>query len=231
MSKLLTLAGTELEIQEIQTWNERMFRLYQSDRLYFHPNFLIRKIQARRIHTILEFLEVSPNDAVLDVGCGEGHLFAHLPRSARRVGIDLCRTALAVAGERNHNVEWIYGDVHCMPFRSHLFDKVCCSEVIEHVLDPVCLIHELFRVVKPTGRVVLTIPTEKALNRVKDLMLSNPFGRQLFPDIPRRTEWHLTEYSPELLQTQVRDLFRIERAKQLPWAWLGLGYGILCTPK
>jgi len=231
MSKLLTLAGTEVEIQEIQTWNERMFRLYQSDRLYFHPNFLIRKIQARRIRTIVDFLQVSPNDAVLDVGCGEGHLFAHLPRSARRVGIDLCRTALAVAGERYHNAEWVHGDVHCMPFQSHLFDKVCCSEVLEHVLNPDRLIRELFRVVKPTGRVVLTIPIEKALNRVKDLMLTNPFGRQLFPDIPRRTEWHLTEYSPELLQTQVRDLFCIERAKQLPWSWLGLGYGILCTPK
>jgi ubiquinone/menaquinone biosynthesis C-methylase UbiE len=231
MNKLLTLAGTEVEAHEIRIWNERMFRLYQPDRLYFHPNFLIRKIQAKRIHTIVDCLEVSPKDAVLDVGCGEGHLFAHLPRSARRVGIDLSRAALIVARKRNENVEWVHGDVQCMPFPSRSFDKICCSEVIEHVISPDRLIGELARVIKPTGRVVLTVPIEKALNRIKDVMLTNPFGRHLFPDIPRRTEWHLTEYSPELLQTQVRDLFRIERAKILPWSWLALGYGILCTPK
>ena len=231
MSRLHTIAGTEFDIAEFQAWNERMFRHYGNDRLYYHPNALIRRIQRRRIQTIVDFLDIRKGDSVLDAGCGEGHLFSRVPASARQTGIDLSSAALEIAASRNPSAEWIHADLHKMPFADHTFDKICCSEVIEHVPDPVAVIRELHRVVKPEGRVIITVPNEVAINRLKDAVLSNAIGRRFFPVIPRRTEWHLTEYTPTLLRTQASTCFNLLRDRILPWRWLRLGYGVLCAPK
>jgi 2-polyprenyl-3-methyl-5-hydroxy-6-metoxy-1,4-benzoquinol methylase len=231
MSKVHTVAGTEVKVREFESWNERMFVHYGNDRLYYHPNRIIRMIQAQRIRTIVSFMEIADSDVVLDAGCGEGYIFSRLPRSVRRVGVDLSPTALEIASSRNPDIEWIRSNVQRMPFDANTFDKVCCSEVIEHVIDPQAVIEELHRVVKPTGRVVITVPNEQTINRVKDMVLNTRLGRRIFPDIPLRTEWHLTEYTPLLLRSQIQRHFVIQREKVLPIAGLGLGYSVLCTPR
>lgn len=231
MSRLQTVAETEVEVHEFETWNERMFVHYGNDRLYYHPNLLIRAIQRQRIRTILSYMEIEVADTVLDAGCGEGHLFSRLPWSMRRVGVDLSVTALEIAARRNPEVEWVRGNVQNLPFEPATFDKICCSEVIEHVIEPEAVIRELRRVVKPTGRVVITVPNERAINRAKDLLLNNWLGRRIFSGIPLRTEWHLTEYTPELLRAQLSRYFKIQREKVLPVAGLGLGYSVLCIPR
>jgi len=231
MSKIHTLAGTEINAQEFASWNERMFACYGNNRLYYHSNLIIRRIQARRIHTVLSFMRVKASDVVLDAGCGEGYLFSQLPPCRRRVGVDLSTSALDIARARDSGASWIQADLENLPFHISTFDKVCCSEVIEHVLSPLRVIEELHRVVKPSGTVVFTVPNERSMNRIKDLVLSNSFGRMVFPDIPRRTEWHLTEYTPALLRSQVKASFQILRERTLPMSVFGLGYGILCAPK
>jgi SAM-dependent methyltransferase len=45
-----------------------------------------------------------------------------------------------------------------LPFRDGSFDAAVCTEVLEHVADPRGVLHELARVVRPGGRVVVTVP-------------------------------------------------------------------------
>jgi len=208
-----------------------MFLSYGNDRLYFHKNLLVRRIQAKRISTILNFLDVQPADHLLDAGSGEGYLFTKARTCARMVGADISPSALNIATTRNPGAEWIRCNLQYMPFADHSFDKICCSEVIEHVLDPTAVLRELHRVIKPDGRLVITIPNERNMNRLKDVVLQSAWGRYVFPKIPTRTEWHLTEYSPALLLNQLETLFGVQRTKTLPWSWLPLGYGVLCRPK
>src|SRR2546423_3709411 len=122
MSRLQTVAGTEVEVRDFESWNERMFVHYGNDRLYFHPNFIIRKIQTQRINTVIDFMHVEPSDVVLDAGCGEGHLFSKLPSSQRQIGVDLSRTALEIAARRDSNAEWILLDLQRLPFSKETFD-------------------------------------------------------------------------------------------------------------
>jgi len=231
MSRFHTGDGTANNIREFESWNEQMFVQYGNDRLYYHPNFLIRKIQTQRISNIVNFMQVQASDTVLDAGCGEGYLFSRLPRSQWQVGVDLSPTALRIAARRNLQAMWIRADVHKLPFDTHTFDKICCSEVIEHILAPQDAIRELHRVLKSSGRLIMTVPNERSINRIKDIMLRNEIGRFLFPDIPLRTEWHLTEYTPALLRSQVLGYFRILKEKTLPVMGFGLGYCILCAPQ
>ncbi len=49
-------------------------------------------------------------------------------------------------------------DAHNLPFDDAVFDCVVANEVFEHLTDPVKACDELFRVLKPGGRAVISIP-------------------------------------------------------------------------
>ena len=72
-----------------------MFVHYGNDRLYYHPNRIIRMIQAQRVRTIVSFMEIADSDAVLDAGCGEGYIFSR--RGARRAELQREDTGAADA--------------------------------------------------------------------------------------------------------------------------------------
>lgn len=211
-------------------WNDQMFTKWGSDRLYQHPSNLVRLIQKRRIQTIVSWLDVADTDTVLDMGCGEGFLFTRTMAKRCSVGVDLSTRALDVARARNKQAVWVNADVCNLPFADSSFDKICCSEVIEHVLYPDQVLKELRRVVKVNGRIIITIPDETRINQVKDHILTNRVGRWLFPGIPLRTEWHLTNYDAGLLKHQLKGRFEVEREQSLPFAWLRLGHAVLCRP-
>src|SRR5690606_5243033 len=45
-----------------------------------------------------------------------------------------------------------------LPFRPETFDLVCCMDAFEHFPDPDLGAHEFFRVLKPGGRMFLSVP-------------------------------------------------------------------------
>ncbi len=116
----------------------------------------------------LDRLELSPEDRLLDVGCGEGrHCFGALERGARVVGIDvdaeaLLRSAAALryrAGELGRSGALLRGDAFSLPFPDASFDAAICSEVMEHVHDVDAAARELVRVLRPGARCAITVPT------------------------------------------------------------------------
>jgi SAM-dependent methyltransferase len=133
-------------------------------------------------------LELRPGDLLLDAGCGEGrHCFGALERGARVVGLDLDRDALgrgsgplrARAKELDSFGAMIHGNAFRLPFRDATFDRVICSEVMEHVHDWKGAARELARVVKPDGKVAITIPTatsEHLYLRLGDDYFESPGG-------------------------------------------------------
>jgi SAM-dependent methyltransferase len=50
------------------------------------------------------------------------------------------------------------GDAALIPFGSGTFDAVICSELLEHVPDPRAVLSEVFRVLKPCGILLGTVP-------------------------------------------------------------------------
>jgi SAM-dependent methyltransferase len=49
-------------------------------------------------------------------------------------------------------------DAACIPFRGDVFDAVICSELLEHVPEPSLVLQEVFRVIKPGGCLLVTVP-------------------------------------------------------------------------
>jgi SAM-dependent methyltransferase len=116
-------------------------------------------------------LDVRPGMNVLDLGCGEGrHAFEAFRRGASVVAVDwgsdeVTTTrqwlqAIRAAGEApvGARAEVVRGDLTALPFPDASVDRVIASEVLEHVPDDAAAIAEIARVVKPGGRVAITVP-------------------------------------------------------------------------
>lgn len=122
------------------------------------------------INTInFEKLGLSKGDKLLDMGCGLGRhsLLAFRDFSVDVYGVDLGFQDISEAKKRvsdmqvnicKGQVNFAQANGYCLPFSDSSFDKVLCSEVLEHVPDYTALIKELIRVLKPGGRLALSVP-------------------------------------------------------------------------
>jgi SAM-dependent methyltransferase len=94
--------------------------------------------------------------AVLDVGCGTGHLAGELLAAGHRVTA-LDRLPEALGAARNRGLGLLRADAGRLPLRGGAFDAVTLLDVLEHV-DDAATLAELRRVVRPGGLLVLTVP-------------------------------------------------------------------------
>jgi SAM-dependent methyltransferase len=116
-------------------------------------------------------LDVRPGMTVLDLGCGEGrHAFEAYRRGARVVAVDwgvpeVATTkrwlgAIAAAGEApaGARYEVVRGDLRALPVPGASVDRVIAAEVLEHIPDDAAALAEIARVLRPGGRVAVTVP-------------------------------------------------------------------------
>jgi len=52
----------------------------------------------------------------------------------------------------------LVADAHSLPFPDNTFDSVIAIEVFEHLHNPALAANELFRVTRPAGKVLVTVP-------------------------------------------------------------------------
>jgi len=113
----------------------------------------------------VERLALAPGSAVLDVGCGTGA--SALPAAAevgprgRVIGVDLAERLLAIARQkvdrhRLANVEFKTGDMENLGYPDDHFDAVVSVFSIFFVTDMVRQVRELWRMVRPGGRLAIT---------------------------------------------------------------------------
>jgi len=97
--------------------------------------------------------EITPNVAILDVGCGlrpYGDFFSH----TKYTGIDVEQSGRKLGDKKPDQ----FFDGLNIPFEAFSFDVVICTQVLEHCLDPRKLLSEIHRVLKPAGKLFLTVP-------------------------------------------------------------------------
>ncbi len=119
----------------------------------------------------LDALGVAAGDRVLDLGCGTGrHAYAALERGAHVVALDLDPSLLHEVGAmcaaliaegpapEGSSATFLCGDATVLPFADGSFDHVIASEVLEHIPQDSLAIREIARVLRPRGRVAVTVP-------------------------------------------------------------------------
>jgi len=102
---------------------------------------------------VLDWLAAMPDERILDIGCGDGHLTRRIADSgAAVVGLD-ASTEMAAAA-RNLGIEAVEGNAEALPFAAQSFDAVFSNAALHWVRDQDAMIGEVRRVLKPNGRFV-----------------------------------------------------------------------------
>lgn len=124
-----------------------------------------------------------PSGRFLEAGCGPAAIALNLAaRGVEVAGVDVSSNALRAASEafagRGLAGQFVRGDVRRIPFTSATFDFVYAGGVVEHFLDTGRAVSEMRRVLRPGGRLLITVPA---------LTLSYPylFLRGNVPALPR----------------------------------------------
>lgn len=116
---------------------------------------LLVDFQFNSIYKHMKLFLPSLTGKVVDVGAGESP-FMHLLNSAAAEYIGLDTHDAKKFGYANSRI--IEFDGSHLPFEDNSVDHFICTEVLEHVEEPQQLIAEMYRVTKPGGRGVITIP-------------------------------------------------------------------------
>jgi SAM-dependent methyltransferase len=93
------------------------------------------------------------NGLVLDAGAGEAR-FSHLFAGRQYIALDL----------RIGDSSWDYSAIHlcadlaALPLADHSVERILNLQVLEHVEEPSEVLREFWRVLKPGGRLYLTVP-------------------------------------------------------------------------
>ncbi|MHB8244568.1 MAG: class I SAM-dependent methyltransferase [Acidimicrobiales bacterium] len=116
-------------------------------------------------------LGLARTESVLDMGCGAGrHAFECLRRGARVVALDAdevevkgvatMMAAMTQAGEVPEGASGIAvrGSALQLPFGTASFHRIIAAEVLEHIPEDESAMQELARVLRPGGRMAVTVP-------------------------------------------------------------------------
>jgi len=176
----------------------------------------------KRMNFILENLGLHENHVILDIGCGHGIYLHELCKYTNNcIGIDFTHHDF----EGNKKSEFIQMSAENLGFQNETFDKIIMIEVIEHLFNDSKALHEIRRVLKPSGSIVLTAPNKlfpfetHGMKIGSMIISSHGFGFPILPYLPFIVRKYITNakvYTPSnIVQLLANNGFQIGKMNYL----------------
>jgi 2-polyprenyl-3-methyl-5-hydroxy-6-metoxy-1,4-benzoquinol methylase len=161
------------------------------------------KESKRSSHAYAESLVGTGHD-VLDIGCGEGILAAALSKNGNRVtGADILpRAANESVLEQYFSVDLNEGIAPMVEaLHGKNFDRVLLLDVVEHLVRPEPLLRQIRRVLKPDGRLILSVPNIANLT----IRMSLLFGRFDYTERGILDKTHVRFFTRKTIRRMLRE--------------------------
>ncbi len=125
----------------------------------------------RRIKRLLKYMNLRPNDRVLDIGCGNALLLDYIrDKIGSYIGVDFSEDFIKVAKERAEKMNVVNAHFTCediidfvskQPDKS--FDKIFALDFVEHIYDNefIALFSGLNRILKDGGELYIHTPNRE----------------------------------------------------------------------
>lgn len=148
----------------IQDEYKKLYQLQESYWWFRGKEYLISKLMDAHYHR-------GGKLRILDVGCGTGYLTKTLSSYGDATGLDMADIALEFC-KMNGIAHVSKGSISSIPYPDKEFDLVCALDVLYHqaVENDEDAIRELYRVLKPGGRVIITTSAMKCLFGKNDIV-------------------------------------------------------------
>lgn len=154
---------------------------------------------------------------LLDFGCGKGtitgEIIAMNPR-ADITGVDVSQEALDFISKKFKKQKFYkIEDGGKLPFKDNTFDFIIASDVLEHVYDTENAFTELARILKPGGRILISVPYN---GKLKNVIITLFFYESVFtPYTP-----HIRFFSKKSLGEALSNV----RLRPIKWGYYGRFY-------
>jgi SAM-dependent methyltransferase len=160
---------------------------------------------------------------ILDAGCGTGINLRYLQAYGDAYGLDLSKEALKFSRMRGPS-PLVCGSVDMLPLKNDLFDLVVALDVIEHIQDDISAVHELNRVLRPDGCLIVTVPAYQFLWSDHDIAVHHKrrYTRLQLRDllqmggfiVERATYWNFLLFLPIAAMRLLKRATHIKENKQ-----------------
>ncbi|MEM9362149.1 MAG: class I SAM-dependent methyltransferase [Bacteroidota bacterium] len=153
---------------------------------------LTRKADPYLAQQILSHLKPGHNGKYLDIGCGTGNYTHEFQKQGFDfIGIDPSQVMLNKAKSKNKEVSWKIGSAENTGLPQSSVDGVIASLTLHHWNSLELGFSELYRVIKPKGRIVLFTSTPKQMQG-----------------------YWLNHYFPKMLLDSIRQMPSLEQVKK-----------------
>lgn len=134
-----------------QRWNQE----YAAGRW----DFLSSPLERTRLSLVAGMLRCAPEDDVLDLGSGPGHLLDCLPawRAARYVAVDIADEALARVARREPQARTVRASLSEFEPHGHRVGAIIASEVLTYEDDSVAQLARIVAAYQHVGQVIVSV--------------------------------------------------------------------------
>lgn len=145
--------------------------------------------------TVIAGLGLPKNASIVEIGAGTGGNIAMLERFGEVQAVEMSDLARQIAWEKTGR-EFFYGYLpDHIPVAPESVDLICLFDVLEHVDEDEASLAAMRRLLKPGGRIVLTVPAHQWLWSAHDVGLH-----------------HMRRYSRSQLRSRIEQAgYRVEK--------------------